>query len=417
MAPTATIRDVELVSVGTWAASTGVTKVTRADLDAMLAAHADGLVDRAPIKLGHVSPLNDDLGDGAPAYGWVTPKRIATNAAGLETLYGDLVGMPAKLAEVAPAAYRRRSVEIAWGVKTPAGKTYPPVLIGVALLGAAAPAVKGLADVLALYSTEPEVERTTTVELVDGLEGNAVAVAMLAAARQAGAPVEQLDAMAAAAGASDTADVPPPVEDPDNDDHHDDPPTTAPAPPNGRNTMTDEELRAALNLEADADVSTALNNLLAERATDPATAGTEPTATETPAEGTGDEGTEGEEEAAETPAEPELVTLSAATYSELTAAAQTIRQDRLTRVLDDAVRAGRIAPAERGRLSHEPGDAPVSGFAAQLERDEEGATYLLSSLSPRFAVTELGDDRAAELSADTAGAFDEFERQTFGLDR
>lgn len=407
---TATIKDVELVSVGTWAASTGVTTVTRADLDAMLAAHADGLVDHAPVKLGHVSPLNDNLGDGAPAYGWVVPTGVRKNAAGLDTLVGDLVGMPSKLAEVAPTAYRRRSVEIAWGVKTPGGKTYAAALIGVALLGAQAPAVKGLADVLALYTGDPDVERTTALELVEGLEDNTVAVAMLAAARTAGAPVEQLDAMAAAAGARDTAAIPPHIEVPDHDDHVS--PANTTAPRTERTTMTDEELRAALNLEADADVSEALNGLLEGRATDPATAATEPVAPVV------------EQTPPATPAapvataqEPELVQLSAATYGELTALAEESRNNRRRSALDDAVRAGRISPAERGKLTSElAAGETVSGFAAAIERDEDGTITLLGQLAPRFAVSELGQD-AAPTAAVAEAAYDAFEAEVFGIDR
>lgn len=408
MPSTATIRDVELVSVGTWAASTGVTKVTRADLEAMLAAHNDGLVDHAPIKLGHVSPLNDDLGDGAPAYGWVVPTGIRRNAAGLDTLVGDLVGMPAKLAEVAPTAYRRRSVEIAWQVKTPAGKTYAAALIGVALLGAAAPAVKGLADLVKLYSEDPaEVGRTEALELVDGLEGNPVAVAMLAAARQAGAPVEQLDAMADAAGARDTADVPPATADPDNDD----PQTTT---QEGRTmTVTDEQIRQALGLAADADVDAEVNRLITERGTDPATASTDPAAPATdPATPAAPTATTDPAPAAPSPVadpatstaqEPELVQLSAANYAELTQLAERERTRRRDDALDNAIRAGRIAPAER------------ASFAAQMDRDEEGTITLLGALAPRFAVTEVGDERAAEvqLSASQTAALDAFEAETF----
>ena len=418
MPSTATIRDVELVSVGTWAASTGVTKVTREDLEAMLSAHRDGLVDHAPIKLGHVSPLNDDLGDGAPAYGWVVPTSIRRNAAGLDTLVGDLVGMPAKLAEVAPTAYRRRSVEIAWQVKTPAGKTYAAALIGVALLGAAAPAVKGLADLVKLYSEDPaEVGRTDALELVDGLEGNTVAVAMLAAARQAGAPVEQLDAMADAAGARDTADVPPPVADPDNDDTDSTAQGGTETTDTGGTTMTDEELRAALNLAADADVNAELARILEERGTDPATATTDPQVTPEGNPAT-DPATPGDPAPQTTPQgdpvedpagdpqhadEPQLVTLSAATYNELTSAATAIREQRRRDALDNAIRSGRIAPAER------------SAFAAQLERDEEGTITLLSNLAPRFAVTEVGDDRAqeAQLSEADTAALEAFEADVF----
>ena len=420
MPATATIRDVELVSVGTWAASTGVTKITRPDLDAMLAAHADGLVDHAPVKLGHASALNDELGDGAPAYGWVVPTRIAVNAAGRETLYGDLVGMPSKLAEVAPTAYRRRSVEIAWGITTPAGQKYAAALVGVALLGSAPPAVKGLADVLALYSSDPVVDRVTAVELVDGLEDNAVAVAMLTAARNAGAPVEQLDAMASAAGARDTADVPPPANDPDNDDHITD---TGTAPADGRTPtmpkLTDEQLRASLNLEADADVNAALAELLAERATDPATAGTDPQLTPegepatdpaTPADPAPQTTPQGEPDGQPAGAqEPELVgasALSAGDVVEFRRLADESRARRRKDALDNAIRAGRITPAER------------SHFAAQLEKGgdvEDSTITLLGSMAQRFAVTELGDDSAPEahLAGDVASAYDDFELGVF----
>lgn len=407
MPSTATIRDVELVSVGTWAASTGVTKVTRPDLDSMLAAHADGLVDHAPVKLGHASSLNDQLGDGAPAYGWVVPTRIGTNASGLETLYGDLVGMPSKLAAVAPTAYRRRSVEIAWGVTTPGGKKYAAALVGIALLGASAPAVKGLADVMSLYSTEPAVDRVTAIELVAGLEDNPVAVAMLTAARLAGAPVAQVDAAAAAAGAHDTADVPPPVADRDNDDHI----TTEPgAPADGRTTpmaqLTDAELRDRLNLEADADVNTALAELLAERSTDPATASTDPEAPVVEAEAPVVEAP-----VAEAQAEPELAVAGASSLSaddvvEFSRLAQESRERRRTDALDGAIRGGRILPAERAH------------FAAQLEKggDVEASTItLLGQMAQRFPTAELGDDRAAEtqLGAGATDALDAFEADTF----
>jgi hypothetical protein len=421
MPSTATIKDVELVSVGTWAASTGVTKVTRPDLDSMLAAHADGLVDHAPVKLGHASSLNDELGDGAPAYGWVVPTRIGTNKAGLETLYGDLVGMPAQLAAVAPTAYRRRSVEIAWGVTTPAGDKYAAALVGVALLGASAPAVKGLADVMALYTGDPQVDRVTAVELVDGLEGNPVAVAMLAAARTAGAPVEQLDAMADAAGASDTADVPPPTADADNHDQH----TTTPATADGRTTMpklTDEQLRAALNLEADADVDTALAGILAERGTDPATAGTDPQVTPegepatdpaTPADPAPQSTPQGDpvEDPAGDPvhSEPELAgasALSSADVAEFTRLAAESRDRRRTDAINSALSSGRISPAE------------VPHFREKLEKGgevEASTITLLGQLSPRFAVTEFGDDRAQEtqLGESAVAALDAFEAETF----
>ena len=143
---TASIRDVELVATGSWAGLTGQTVIERSDLEAVLEAAADPDVDGAPIKLGHV----DSRFDGEPAMGWVEPTRIIDRD-GRSILVGDLVGMPARLAEVAPTAYRRRSVELLFGVKTPGGRAYRAVLTGLALLGVAAPAVKGLADVAALF--------------------------------------------------------------------------------------------------------------------------------------------------------------------------------------------------------------------------------------------------------------------------
>ncbi len=142
---------VELVSVGTWDASTGRCTFTPDDLQAAVAAFNDQLVDRPPIKLGHddVNAFNATLSDGEPAFGWIENVRVSADG---NTLVGDLVGIPAKLAEIIPTAFRKRSVELAFGVRTAAGKVYRCVLTGIALLGAMPPAVKGLADLLALYS-------------------------------------------------------------------------------------------------------------------------------------------------------------------------------------------------------------------------------------------------------------------------
>lgn len=487
--PTRAIRNVELVAVGRWSASTGPVTITRDDLESILEAHRDGLVDAAPVKLGHRSKLNDELGDGAPAFGWVIPTGIRKGAGGVDTLVGDLVGIPAKLAEVAPTAYRRRSVELAHKV-TVRGKAYSAVLTAVSLLGVQAPAVKSLGDVLALYSADDPLNAADktflaemivhhnqaltmarkvldagsngdvaklarrivdaqtreialmrdylgeagikptgsakhmgaatfegatigTVELVDGLEGNVTAVAMLTAATKAGASVDVIDALARAAGASDTAaiptDVPDDVETPP-EQQTTTPPTGGPPMPAPR-TYDEQQLRELLSLEADADVDAALRQLASVEPApaspaspvDPATPGVEPalpvvTPASTPT---------GEPEVPEpVGAEPQLVTLSAGTHAELTELATWARSRRRDEVLDAAVTSGRIAPAER------------TAFGAMLERDEQGTTTLLSGLSPRFATSELGSDTAPEVE-DTAQAkaFDDFEARTFGLNR
>jgi len=390
---TKAIRGVELVSTGTWAASTGVTKITRTDLESMLAAAADPAISDGPIKLGHASSLNDGIGDGAPAYGWVRATKIVDKPGGVSTLVGDLLGMPAMLADVAPTANRRRSVEIAWNLKA-GGKTYTAALVGVALLGATPPAVKGLADLVSLHANAAAAESVDTLTVVEGLEGNPVAVAMLTAAAGAGAPDAQLDAMAAAAGARDTGTVPPPVSETPNDDTHDqhgapgatrNPGGTATMP-----TMTDEQLRDRLGLEQDADVRATLANLLSERpeqdpAQEPAPVqepaapapAPAPAAPAAPVEPTPAEGAE------------QVATLSTGTLAALQRDAAWAREQRRKQVLDTAATEGRIAPADRAH------------FAAMLERDEEGTTTLLSSLSPMFATSELGSSVAGDAAPDS----------------
>lgn len=142
--------------VGTWAASTGETSITREDLENIVTSAATGQLDKAVIKIGHTDPrfANPDW-DGEPAYGQVTNLAVDDENGG--TLYGDYVNVPAELAEKMPSAYPFRSVEISWGVKLKdaAGKvarTFKAVLTGLALLGQSAPAVKGLADVHAALS-------------------------------------------------------------------------------------------------------------------------------------------------------------------------------------------------------------------------------------------------------------------------
>jgi hypothetical protein len=144
MPATVTVPNVQLVRAGTWHASTGVTRVTVEDLDAMVAAEADPGVLPAVVKLGHVDPRFD----GEPAYGWARNLRRVG-----EVLVGDLADVPAGLAAILPAAFRHRSVEIAWGVRTPDGTRHRAALAGVALLGTQPPAVAGLADIEALYRT------------------------------------------------------------------------------------------------------------------------------------------------------------------------------------------------------------------------------------------------------------------------
>lgn len=142
-----TIPGVELIRCGVWDLSTGPWTVTPADLVAAVAAHRAGALRKPVVKIGHL----DERFDGEPALGYVDNLRITDNG---QTLVGDLVGVPALLADVAAAAYPDRSVEGIQGFTDPSGTSYGFVLTAVALLGATAPGVstlRSLADVGQLY--------------------------------------------------------------------------------------------------------------------------------------------------------------------------------------------------------------------------------------------------------------------------
>jgi len=167
---TVTVPNVELVSVGTWDASTGRSTITPDDLTAAVQAFSDNLVNKPPVKIGHTDPrFADGNHDGAPAFGWI--ENIRTSPDG-QKLLGDLVGVPAKLAEIMPAAFRRRSIEMAYGYRTAAGKVYRAVVTGLALLGAQAPAVRNLADVVALYTAGNTVEDFEALLVTGELHGD-----------------------------------------------------------------------------------------------------------------------------------------------------------------------------------------------------------------------------------------------------
>lgn len=142
-----TIRDVELVKVGTWATTSGEWIVTADDLAAAVEAHAAGILRKPVVKLGHVGPMRD----AAPALGYVDNLRV-TAAGG--TLIGDLVNVPRALAAILPTGYPDRSVEGLIDYEAPGGRVWPLVLTGLALLGATAPGVdtlRSLQDVADLY--------------------------------------------------------------------------------------------------------------------------------------------------------------------------------------------------------------------------------------------------------------------------
>lgn len=142
------IPNVPLLHTGEHEASTGLWTVTPADLRSIVDAHNAGIA--IPIvKLGHEGPLRD----AAPALGSVTALRIV----GGTSLVGTLTGVPRAVAGVLARAYPQRSVECLLDHTDRAGRTWPCVLVGVALLGATHPAVKeleSLDDVCRLYGVD-----------------------------------------------------------------------------------------------------------------------------------------------------------------------------------------------------------------------------------------------------------------------
>ena len=157
---TVAFRGVELARAGKWDAAQGDGTITREDIAAMVTAHSAQLIDRVPIKIGHSDLRFQDAhgqppvtGDGSPAYGWVTGLRASPDGA---TLIGDLVGVPSKLAAMLPTAFRHRSIEMQTGRRI-GGKVHRAILSGLALLGVNPPAVKGLADLAALFGQQQPV--------------------------------------------------------------------------------------------------------------------------------------------------------------------------------------------------------------------------------------------------------------------
>ncbi|WP_194786667.1 hypothetical protein [Mycobacteroides abscessus] len=182
-----TVRGVELVKVGSWEISTGTWTVTAADLKAAVAAHAAGVLRKPVIKLGHQGPMRD----AAPALGHVDGLRLTDDG---QTLVGDLINVPARLAAVLASAYPDRSVEALIDYQDTDGTVWPLVLSALSLLGATAPGIdtlRSLQDVTDLYGVAASRRITLASSLfTDGSKkgpdaaGRARAVAVAAARRR-----------------------------------------------------------------------------------------------------------------------------------------------------------------------------------------------------------------------------------------
>lgn len=193
---TVDIKGVELAKVGVWAGGDGRGRptqldISREDLAAAVEAYEFALAEggasaaEVPIKLGHTmaqevfGKLADQMADGAPAYGWVGNLRLKG-----DTLVGDYLRVPAKLAGMMKSgAWRNRSIEFYRNTKWPlsaSGKTFRMVMSAVAVLGATAPAVKGLADIFAAAEGDAPGERFFTAAEADEPMTEAQAERMIA---------------------------------------------------------------------------------------------------------------------------------------------------------------------------------------------------------------------------------------------
>jgi hypothetical protein len=149
--PLTTVPAVEICRVGDWHTSTGDWPCTPDQIADAVRAQHDPDIGPGVLKLGHVDARFN--GDGQPALGTIRNLRASEDGT---VLVGDLVDVPEWLAEVMAGAYPSRSVEAELGVITNAGQAYAMTVTGLALLGVAAPAVQGLADVPKLLGVTPD---------------------------------------------------------------------------------------------------------------------------------------------------------------------------------------------------------------------------------------------------------------------
>jgi hypothetical protein len=137
-APMAEIKDVEIARVGEWNLKSGKLNVTPEMLvDAAAYANRPG-AQAGYIKLGHGDPRFD----GEPSLGWIQNVRVEGSGAD-SVLLGDIVDMPAWLAEAAPKHWPNRSME-GWTDYQDGDRVYAMVVDGLSLLGVTPPGMSSL---------------------------------------------------------------------------------------------------------------------------------------------------------------------------------------------------------------------------------------------------------------------------------
>lgn len=183
MGKTRTVPDVELIKVGTWNAMTGPWTVTAEHLRSVRDAHQAGVIRKPVVKLGHTDPrfqLEENF-DAEPAFGHVDNLRLTD---GGRTLVGDLLGVPAWLADSMPTAYPDRSVEAHVDFEATDGTTWPLVLTAVALLGVNRPGITDLASLQDLIAATAHGGRRIILAAYSGGTDRPRAVSVAAARRR-----------------------------------------------------------------------------------------------------------------------------------------------------------------------------------------------------------------------------------------
>lgn len=145
MADVRTVREVEILKVGTWDGANGPFTITREELESAVEFAHVGILRPAPLKIGH----DDPRFDGGPALGHLDNLHIVG-----DTLLADFANVPVGLAKLLPHAYRDRSIEGVFDYRDSTGRTWRFIVTACALLGERAPAVHTLKQLGELYGVD-----------------------------------------------------------------------------------------------------------------------------------------------------------------------------------------------------------------------------------------------------------------------
>jgi hypothetical protein len=166
-----------MVSTGIdYPTSTGLITLTERHLQDLVASQDDPAIHSPRTKIGHSDPRfnktttpDGDVLDGEPSLGTWINLRLGDNN---QTVYGDLVGVPAWFASIMSTAYPSRSIEGNFDVETVTGHKWALAVDAVAMLGVVGPGITTLDDLPILFSAEGP----TGVSVTEPEEGEPMSV-------------------------------------------------------------------------------------------------------------------------------------------------------------------------------------------------------------------------------------------------